>query len=345
MILLKKLLLKCRRGHVTSLLIGVIIIMFYSCISIPSSHFLGFKKSSYFNEQVKMYTFDPGVRILIDAPRKKLFGIKKPTRIVFYALPNGNTIEQTFGKKVKEDVDWHFGIQHIGAQTRRLREIIKDENIIVAYLEAEGKSWPSWRGKYENNRELIPKIIESIKQQVNIPDAQIELSAHSGGGSFIFGYINNVEKIPSAVRRIIFLDANYSFSNDEKHGEKLLEWLKSNPDNHLVIIAYDDREITLNGKKVLGPTGGTFRATHRMIERLEKDIKLDKRTEGDIEHYKGLNEQIDIIIHLNPKNEILHTVLVEKNGFIHSLTLGTKYENKAGIFRGPIEYTKWIQED
>lgn len=325
------------------LLLGAIIIMFYSCISIPSSHFLGFEKSPYFNEQIKMYTFDPGARILINAPGK--ISARKPTRIVFYALPNGNTIEQTFGKKVKEGIDWHFGIQHIGAQTRRLREIVKNENIIVACLEAEGKSWLSWRGKYENNRELIQKIIESVKQQVNIPDAVIELSAHSGGGSFIFGYINNVEKIPSTVRRIIFLDANYSFSNDEKHGEKLLEWLKSNPDNHLVIIAYDDREIAIDGKKVLGPTGGTFRATHRMIERFEKDVKFVKRTEGDIEYYKGLNGQIDISIHLNPKNEILHSVLVEKNGFIHSLTLGTRYENKTGRFWGPIEYTKWIQED
>lgn len=320
-------------------------LIFQSCASIIQPNLVGFEKSKYFGEQVKLYTFDSGVRILINAPSEKMFDLRKPTKIIFYALPNGNTIEQTFGKKVKEGVDWHYGIQYIGAQTRRLREIIKNENIVVVYLEAEGKSWPSWRGKYENNRELIQKIIESVKQQVGVSNPEIILSAHSGGGSFIFGYINNVEKISSEIKRIIFLDANYGFSEEEKHGEKFLEWLKRNKDNRLIVIAYDDREITFDGKKVLGPTGGTFRATHRMIDNIEKNVKLNKVKKDDMEFYKGLNGQIDMIIHLNPENKILHTVLVEKNGFIYGITIGTKFENKVGSFWGTIEYEKWIQED
>ncbi len=66
----------------------------------------------------------PGTRILINAPLK---GFEKDDRVllVIYALPNGNSIEQTFGKNLKEGDDWHFNIQHIGAQTRFLRNIIK----------------------------------------------------------------------------------------------------------------------------------------------------------------------------------------------------------------------------
>jgi len=40
--------------------------------------------------------------------------------------------------------------------------------------------------------------------------------------------------------------------------------LKGEPTRRLVVIAYDDRNITLDGKPVVGPTGGTYRATERM---------------------------------------------------------------------------------
>src|SRR5205085_917758 len=85
-----------------------------------------------------------GVRVVIDSPAVVDTG--RPTRVIFYALPNGSTIEQTIGCKVAAGRDWHFNIQYIGAQTRALREVARGrENIVVVYLEAEGKSWSAWR--------------------------------------------------------------------------------------------------------------------------------------------------------------------------------------------------------
>ncbi|MDI6784200.1 MAG: hypothetical protein QME64_08930, partial [bacterium] len=322
------------------------VFQFNSSVFARSGQLPGFETSPYFQEQVKSYTFDTDVNIYINAPSAKKFNPKKPTKLILYTLPNGNTIAQTFGKKLKPGDDWHYNIQHIGAQTRQLRDIIKKENIIVTYLEASSKSWPSWRGVHkENSGQLIPQIIDSVKTQLPRQPDSVVLSSHSGGGSFIFGFINSVEHIPDWVTRLSFLDSVYNYSDVEKHGDKFIEWLKQNPKHHLNIISYDDRNIMLDGKLVLGPTGGTYRKTHKLIDRFQQEFPLSMSSTADYMHWRGMNGQIDIIIHPNPENKILHTVLVEKNGFIHSMTAGTKYENKAGLFWGPAAYTKWIQSE
>ena len=60
---------------------------------------------------------------------------KRESLIILYALPNGNTTEQTMGKRLAKSDDWHFDIQHIKAQTKFLRQELPDKNIIVIYLE------------------------------------------------------------------------------------------------------------------------------------------------------------------------------------------------------------------
>jgi hypothetical protein len=300
----------------------------------------GFVSQQPWNERLLTFSFPPEVRVHINAPEN--LNPQFPTTLILYALPNGNTIEQTIGKKTAEGEDWHFDIQHIGAQTRRLREVLRHENIVVAYLETEGKSWPQWRRKFPNNGELIYRIVDSVRTSFKSLDPSVALSGHSGGGSFIFGFLNRVEIIPPFAKRISFLDSNYGYDDGEKHGDKLVQWLKRSRENFLSILAYDDRYITLNGKRVVSDTGGTFRATHRMLDRLRRDFRLTMKRDSVIEHYTEPNNQIDILIHTNPDTLILHTVLVEKNGFIHAMTSGTPYENRAGVFWREIEYSKWI---
>ncbi|MHA0111789.1 hypothetical protein ACXYUI_32595, partial [Klebsiella pneumoniae] len=66
------------------------------------------------------------------------------SRLAIYALPNGNTIEQTFGRRLRPGMDWHFDIQHIGAQTRFLRASDPHESLIVAYVANDKRAWPTW---------------------------------------------------------------------------------------------------------------------------------------------------------------------------------------------------------
>ncbi len=310
----------------------------------------GFEVSPYFDEQVVSYVFDPDVLIHINAPAAARLDPGKPVLLVLYALPNGNTTAQTIGKRLHEGDDWHYAIQHIGAQTRCLREAMEDVTVVVAYLEARGRSWPTWRRTHEESGAKLVAAVESIKSRLReaIPDAAIRvcLNGHSGGGSMIFGYLNECGGVPGDVERVCFLDSNYGYSDDERHGDMLIEWLRRGGRRQLVVLAYDDREITLDGKKVVGPTGGTYRATHRMLDRFKGEVELTETRDGDFTCQRGMDGRIDIRVHGNPANKILHTALVgDMNGFIHSLTVGTPLEDKVAPFGGPVAYERWIQDE
>lgn len=279
-------------------------------------------------------------RIQINLP--KTLDPKKPTRLVLYGLPNGNSIEWSVGCEKGEGIDWHFDGQHIGAQTRSWREVNPRENLVVAYLEADKKSWPTWRKGHENANPLIRTIVDEIIAAVPGKVDHITLSAHSGGGSFVSGYIEGGDEIPSIVDRIAYLDANYSY-DDALHGGKLLKWLDSSKDNRFIVIAYDDREITLNGKKVVSDTGGTYRATHRLIDFLSKTEKPVEGKLGAFDTWQ-FGQQIRLFIHPNPANKILHTLMVgEMSGWLFAMTLDTSEEDKWGQFQGPRTWNNWVE--
>ena len=304
----------------------------------------GFQQSPHFAEQIKEYVFEPDVRVHINAPSAREFDPGRPTRIVIYALPNGNTIEQTIGRRKAPDVDWHFYIQHIAAQTRRLREVLPDVNLVVAYVEAGGLSWPAWRRDHADAGALIDNLIASIRAHF-VGEVSVELCAHSGGGSLIFGYLNQHEEIPDGVRRIVWLDANYSYDDEQRHGDKLVAWLRRSPEHYLGVVCYDDREVRYQGKLIVGATGGTFRKTQRMLERLRRDLEFRESQHEAYERFRALDGRADIVRIKNPENKILHTVLVERNGFIHGLTFGTPIAEQAGELWGPPAYTRWIQTE
>jgi len=283
-----------------------------------------------------------GIRFHVNAP--EAMRADWPTTVIFFTTPNGNTIEQTLGCKMTPDLDWHFDIQHIAAQTRRLREVSPNENIVLVCAEAEGKSWPSWRGKHADNAALIRAFVDDTIKGLPGKELSVVLSGHSGGGSMIFGFLNSGDSISPWVKRIAWLDANYSYSDADKHGDKLIAWLNGDPEHCLVVVCYDDRNITLDGKMVNRPDAGSFRATERMRARFEKEIKLEHTVSGDIDRYTGMDGRVTFIVHRNPANKILHTVLVgEMNGFLEAMALNTPIHSKWGEFGTPRAYTKWIQ--
>jgi len=295
-------------------------------------------------EQQRTFTTAPdgSVRVILNTPGD--FDPARPTQLIIFATPNGNTAEQTLGARLEPGMDWHFDIQHVAAQVRKLRKVDPSRNIVVACVQADTKSWPAWRKARPDHGAQIRAIVSELSQGLQAPDIRITLTGHSGGGSFIFGYLNGGEKIAENVDRIAWLDANYAYDEAEKHGTKLLAWLKGDATRHLVIIAYDDSQITLNGKPVLKtPMGGTFGSSKRMIEFLAKEAELTKGERGPFETHSGMNGQIRFLIHTNPEKKILHTVLVERNGLLEAMTVGTPLENKwGGEFWGPRAYADFI---
>lgn len=301
----------------------------------------GFRASPWFGEFVREEWVAEGVRALANAPER--FDPKKPTRLVIYATPNGNSIEQTLGCAAAPGLDWHFDIQHVAAQVRKFREVTPDENVVLVCVEADGLSWPAWKRKYADGPARVQKVVEAVRGWVPGDTVRVSLAGHSGGGSFLFGFVDEADAIPHTVDRIVFLDANYSYSDSDKHGDKLLAWLKGDALRRLVVIAYDDRNIELDGKKVIGPDGGTFRATERMRTRFAKDVTFAETTSDDVLTRTALDGRLALLVHTNPNNKILHTALVgEMNGLLRGLTVpGAKPE--WGTFGGPRAYAKWVQ--
>jgi hypothetical protein len=307
----------------------------------PQSILPGFEKSAWFDEQVKWLRLDNGVRGLVVAPAV----VKAPRRLlIIYATPNGNTLEQTLGCAAEKGRDWHFDIQHVAAQIRRYRELETAQDVFFAVIQSPQLSWPSYRQARPNADKEIRELVDSLIAQCRA-DKTI-LACHSGGGSFVLGYLNAVESIPPAIARIILLDANYSYSDDKRHGDKMLAWIAGDPARRLVVVAYDDREITANGKKIIGPDGGTFRASQRMLARFRRDLELTESDENPFTHTRDKSGQLQFFVHRNPENKILHTALVgEMNGLLLGLTLGTEREKNWGNFGGPRAYAKWIQPE
>ena len=307
-------------------------LMFSSCSSVKN--FSSAEKNQFFN-------FESEVRALINTP--STIDQTKQTYLILYALPNGNSIEMTAGREMKPDLDWHYDIQHIAAQTRFLRSVVNDRNIIVAYLECGGKSWPAWRQRHENSSAAIARIVDYVRFETNYPES-VMLTGHSGGGSFITGYINAFDSIPEFIDRIAYLDANYRFDDSLRHGQKLFDWLKADKSRTLAVIAYNDREIVFNGKKVVSPTGGTFRATQRMTQSFAARTTVSIRQDSTIIEYTALNGSARFIVHTNPDTLILHTVLVERNGFIHSVLMNTAQEERNYKFLGNRVYNNLISD-
>lgn len=287
--------------------------------------------------QVRLYVNQPAPAADDDASRKE-----KPARVMIYALPNGNTLEQTLGCRLSPGLDWHYDIQHVAAQVGLLRSLAPEEPLTLVCAEAGGLSWPAWRGSRADGNAKIGAFVEAWRKRFGGDDARVTLTGHSGGGSLIFGVIESAEDIPAEIDRIAILDANYAF-DAAKHGDKLLRWLKGDESRRLVVIAYDDRNIEFNGKKVVGPDGGTFRATQRMLDAFRPAMEITEKQTGPFTEYAGLDGRVRFYVHPNPANKILHTALVgDMNGLVHAQTLGTPAEGTWGEFGGPRAYVDYV---
>lgn len=303
----------------------------------------GFTPSGSFAEQqIVIENSPPGTRILINAPLEG-FGPNDRVLLVIYALPNGNTIEQTFGKKLKEGDDWHFDIQHIGAQTRFLRGVLKSQTVVVAYLENSRKSWPAWNTNTPDYEEQVRQIVGDVTGIFAAWNPQIALNGHSGGGRFIFSYLDAFENIPENIVRISFLDSNYGWE-DAVYGPKLVRWLKSGNDKFLCTLAYNDSVVIYNEKPLVSPTGGTWYRTRMMQKYLSGSFRFRKSDNDTLIWYRALNGRAQIILKTNPHGKIYHTVQVERNGFIHSMLSGTRLEQKGYTYFGPRAYSDLIDD-
>ncbi len=280
------------------------------------------------------------VRVTIDQPAEPSPG--KTVIACFYALPNGNSTEQTMGKKMAPGDDWHFDIQHIRAQTAFIREKMVRKNFIVIYLENTYRSWPSWKQKHPDFRVLIPHLVDSITASLPGKKKEIYLNGHSGGGSFIFGYLAGVGKIPAAVKRISFLDSGYGY--DSSYYPAIRDWLKRVKGAALNVFAYNDSVALYHGKPVVSATGGTWFRGHLMLTHLQADFIFNGYETDSLLIRKSADKRIRFYFKKNTDRGIYHTQQVELNGFIHSVLCGTRLDEKGYRYYSGRAYSGYIRE-
>ena len=319
------------------------VIFLTCCVILSHSQILkDFAQTGSLYEQELWIKNEPtDVTICINAPLH--FNKKGQTYLVLFALPNGNSIEWTKGKKMQPGDDWHFDIQHIAAQTRFVRNLDKKNNYIVAYLMAEQKSWPAWKRTNTGSFQLIKNLVDSLTDRFKEYDPKIVLNGHSGGGSFIFGYLDGVERIPDNIDRIAFLDSDYGYE-DNFHTKKIVDWLQ-NEKHKLFVLAYNDSLVIFNGKPLVSPTGGTWYRSRLMQRKLAETFTFKTVADTSFINHQALNGRVRIILKENPGGLIYHTVQVEKNGFIYSLLSNTIFDKRKHFtYFGERVYQKFIAD-
>jgi len=301
----------------------------------------GLRTSPYFNEQTITFYYHPEIRVHINAPSVAQFDTTKSTALALFALPNGNTIEHTIGKILLPGDDWHYDIQHIGAQTRFLRQNVSEYNVVTIYLETKQLSWPSWKASHANHAQIIQQLFNYLMGLFNDFQPYIVLTGHSGGGRFTFSFLDGVSQIPASVKRISFLDSNYGYENS--YGDKIINWLNASPENHLSVIAYNDSVALYNGLPIVSPTGGTWYRSRMMKNYMANFFTFTDSVDTNFIRYTALNGRVKFILKQNPNQAILHTVQVERNGHIQGMVSGTTHEDINYVYYGARAYSQWIQ--
>jgi hypothetical protein len=294
------------------------------------------------SQPVKIRIDNPLNRTLTEIDLPDTVFPEKKTLLIFYTLPNGNSIEWTRGKKMEAGDDWHFDIQHIAAQTRYLRKVMSDQNLFVAYMTNHLKSWPAWKRQTPGGSAEIKRLVDSIAGSFSAYHPRIMLNSHSGGGSFIFGYLDAVDRIPAEVERIAFIDSDYGYE-DSLHTDKLSQWLSAGK-HYLSVLAYNDSVVIYNGKPLVSPTGGTWYRSKLMQRKLAEKYRFKSTGDTAFINYTALSSRIDIHLKTNSEGKIYHTEQVARNGFIHTVISGTKYGRKARYeYWGERAYTDFIE--
>ena len=156
----------------------------------------GFSESPYFREQVMSFVYNPDIKVHINAPSAERFDAAKPVKLVLYALPNGNSTDWTIGKLPAQGDDWHYFIQHIGAQTRYLRQADTTCNWVTVYLEARQKTRQKLEIKWE-------KQMQEIVDRHHVKSSRYLLPILSeDGGDIRRQYLNALHRVNVLLKKI-----------------------------------------------------------------------------------------------------------------------------------------------
>lgn len=286
-------------------------------------------------------SFGDEISVSIDCPAAVMQKKRKPLILILYALPNGSNIAQTMGRRMTGDLDWKFDIQHIRAQTEFIRKADKSHRYAIAYLENRYLSWPHWKARHADHAKIVLALVDSLRHFFRPDSCVVFLNGHSGGGRFIFSYLDAVKNIPSYIKRISFLDSDYGY--EDVYLAQFTQWLREVKDAHLNVFAYNDSVALYNGKPFVSDTGGTWYRSHQLLYGLSDSFSISRTRNDSLVYYQTADKRVQFFFKTNPDRIIYHTIQVERNGFIHSIFCGTRYSNKGYSYFGERAYNRYIR--
>lgn len=289
-------------------------------------------------EKWEAHFYGAGVRALVGRPTS--IDPAKPMQLLVYAVPAGNTIEQTLGRHLRAEDDWHFDIQHIAAQTRWLRAN-GHPNLVLAVVAPLRGSWTAWTKDQAAAGKTLAAVLEDLRHTV--PGARLTLAGHSAGGSTLFSLLDEWGSVPDDVECIALLDANYRYDPSRGHAAKLADWLRSKAGRRLIVLAYEDFRARLDGKPFVTEAGGTWGRSQAMMADLAKELgALTVRETGLLEDARDASGRAFFLLRRNPEGAVWHTRLVELNGLIHAWKIGTAGEARGYEYLGARAYRGFI---
>ncbi len=82
-----------------------------------------------------------------------------------------------------------------------------------------------------------------------------------------------------------------------------------------------------------------------MQEQLAREIPFSHTRRGSTRVDRSPGGRVQFLLTENPERTILHTVLVERNGFIHAILAGTTEEERGYTYFGERAYSDWIDAE
>jgi hypothetical protein len=101
----------------------------------------------------------------------------------------------------------------------------------------------------------------------------------------------------------------------------------------------------LDGRPFVSAAGGTWGRSHQMLADLETAFPLGSNPTPGMQRFTALDGRVRFLLKENPERKVLHTVQVERNGFIECLLSGTKLEGAGYTYFGDRAYTRFIRAD
>jgi hypothetical protein len=111
------------------------------------------------------------------------------------------------------------------------------------------------------------------------------------------------------------------------------------------VLAYNDAVALLNGKTFVTAAGGAWGRSHLMQSDLERAFSFAKDHTPDMQRFTALNGRVKFLLKENPEKKILHTIQVERNGFIESILSGTRHEEVGYTYFGDRAYGQFIRAE